>query len=92
MTNEGETSSQTFDFKLFTEALKGELGRMMDQKLEVMYQRFDSLEMSRASSKGSRGKAYMSRVTPIRMKNMNLSKGEPSEMLDHRVTPLKALK
>ena len=58
MANEGGASSQAFDLKLFTEAIKGELGRMMDQKLELMHQRIDSLELSHGSSKGSRGKAY----------------------------------
>ncbi|XP_027184028.1 uncharacterized protein LOC113782336, partial [Coffea eugenioides] len=58
MANEGGASSQAFDLKLFTEAIKGELGRMMDQKLELMHQRIDSLELSHGSSKGNRGKAY----------------------------------
>ena len=35
MANEGGASSQAFDLKLFIEAIKGELGRMMDQKLEL---------------------------------------------------------
>ncbi|XP_027155217.1 uncharacterized protein LOC113755410, partial [Coffea eugenioides] len=58
MANEGGASSQAFDLKLFTEAIKGELERMMDQKLELMHQRIDSLELSHGSSKGNRGKAY----------------------------------
>ncbi|XP_027155906.1 uncharacterized protein LOC113756423 [Coffea eugenioides] len=58
MANEEGASSQAFDLKLFTEAIKGELGRMMDQKLELMHQRIDSLELSHGSSKGNRGKAY----------------------------------
>ena len=31
---------------------------MMDQKLELMHRRIDSLELSRGSSKGNHGKAY----------------------------------
>ena len=52
MSNGGE-SSPTFNFKLFIEGSKGDLGRIMDKKIEPMHERIDKLEMSQSSSKGS---------------------------------------
>ncbi|XP_027156813.1 uncharacterized protein LOC113757952, partial [Coffea eugenioides] len=88
MANEGGASSQAFDLKLFTEAIKGELGRMMDQKLELMHQRIDSLELSHGSSKGSRGKAYAHESTDSNSDNnyehkQSRSKREARPSNDH---------
>ncbi|XP_027181973.1 uncharacterized protein LOC113780366 [Coffea eugenioides] len=56
MANEGGASPQAFDVKLITDAIKNEVGRMMDQKLELIHQRIDSLELSQGGSKSSRGR------------------------------------
>ena len=41
MSNGGEGSFQAFDFKLWAEALKGDLTRIVDQRLERLEERVD---------------------------------------------------
>nr|XP_027088741.1 uncharacterized protein LOC113710095 [Coffea arabica] len=52
MSNEGESTS-AFDFSRLAESLKGELGRLMDQKFEAMNERLGRLEEFQSSSRRS---------------------------------------
>ena len=56
MSNKGGESSQSFDFKLYVESLRGDIGPIMDRKLEVIHERIDQLGSVKSASKGSQGR------------------------------------
>ena len=53
MSNEGGESPSAFDFKLFAESLRGDICRILDQKLEIVHERIDKVEAVQSGSKGS---------------------------------------
>ena len=54
MSNAGGDSPSAFDFKLFVKSLRGDVRRIMDQKLEIVHECLDKVEATQSGSQGSR--------------------------------------
>ena len=74
MSNAGENSPSAFDFKLFAESLRGDVRRIMDQKLEIVHEWLDKVKG--VGTEGNQSK--MNRIAPtIPTKTLDRKRGEP---------------
>ena len=68
MSSEGGDNSEAFDLRRFVESLCSDISRIVDQRLELVHERFDKVEAAQSDSKGSRSRR---KVTPLELEGFN---------------------